>query len=286
MILTNFLFTSVDREKTCVNICSTNIFDGMKNKEYIHYFSVTSFQQTLRKLIVCGEYNKTKKRSMPMYCYGSTISCTRFPKFFADGKPQILPRPYLSSKPNHKGYEILRSSWMCSFIKEVEHHVLHFLHNICEDKVLKKMTLFNIELSKKIIPECLRLGDSFFTHMTVFGTISKEDGAMPIHFDERDVISCVFHLGKVTSGGSTSYYSGSSPTDPGRKIYHVPFLHGTLQVGFFNRILHGLYEWVGQRCGIQLNIKKDVLAHFVRYGTCFYDKYRLTGYPQGPFIFS
>ena len=38
------------------------------------------------------------------------------------------------------------------------------------------MTLFYIALSKKIIPECLRLGDSFFTHMTVFGTIGKKDG--------------------------------------------------------------------------------------------------------------
>ena len=79
----------------------------------------------------------------------------------------------MSSKPNHNCYEIIRSSWMCSFIKEVEHHVLHFLHNKCKDKVLKKMTLFNIKLAKKIIPECLRLGDIFFSHMTIFGTISK-----------------------------------------------------------------------------------------------------------------
>ena len=38
---------------------------------------------------------------------------------------------------------------------------------------LKKMTLFNIKLCKKI-------------------TISKDDGAMPIHFNEQDIISCVF----------------------------------------------------------------------------------------------
>ena len=73
-----------------------------------------------------------------MYCYGSTITCTRFPKFFSEGKPQILPRPYFSSKPTQKGYEIIRSTWMQSLLKEIEYHVLHFLHNICTDKVLKK----------------------------------------------------------------------------------------------------------------------------------------------------
>ena len=74
-----------------------------------------------------------------MYCYGSTITCTRFPKFYAEGKLQILPRPYYSSKPNQKGYEIIRQSWMQFFIKEIEHHVIHYLHNFCGDKALKKL---------------------------------------------------------------------------------------------------------------------------------------------------
>ena len=86
---------------------------------------------------------------------------------------------------------------MQSFLSDVEFQVLHNLHNICEDKELSKKTLFYIALSRNIIPECLRLGNSFFTHMTVYGTIDKKDGEMPLHFDARDVISCVFHLGNV-----------------------------------------------------------------------------------------
>ena len=191
-----------------------------------------------------------------MYCYGSTITCTRFPKFFAEGKPQILPRPYFSSKPTQKGYKIIRSTWMQSLLKEIEHHVLHFLHNICTDKDLKKLTLLNIELARKIVPDCLRLGNTIFTNMTVFGTISKVDGKMPLHFDERDILSCVFHIGKVTKGGATSYYSGTSHSSPGNKIYQVPFQHGTLQIRFFNKILHGVDKWDGQRCGIQVHIQK------------------------------
>ena len=69
--------------------------------------------------------------------------------------------------------------------------------------------------------------------MSVFGTISKEDGVMPIHFDERDIISCVFHLGRVTSGCSTSFYGGVSHSKPGDKIHHVSFRHGTLKLFFF-----------------------------------------------------
>ena len=150
---------------------------------------------------------------------------------------------------------------------------------------MKKITLLKVELSKKIIHECLRLGGSFFTHMSVFGTVNKEDGEIPIHFDERDIISCVFHLGKVLHGGSTSFYAGDKPENPCNKIYQAPFRHGTLQISFFNHVLHEVDDWEGQICGIQLNIKKDLLKYFTKHGTYHYDKYRLIGYPQSPIVF-
>ena len=78
---------------------------------------------------------------------------------------------------------------------------------------------------------------------------------------------------------------GNHQKEPGKQVYSVPFQHGTLQIGFFNQVLHGVESWVGQRCGIQLNIKKDVLEHFIRFGTEHYDKFRITGYPKGPIIF-
>ena len=64
--------------------------------------------------------------------------------------------------------------------------------------------------------------------MSVFGTLNKQDGQMPLHFDERDIISCVFHLGKVSNGGATLYYNGDNPKEPGNQVYSVPFNHGTL----------------------------------------------------------
>ena len=115
--------------------------------------------------------------------------------------------------------------------------------------------------------------------------MGKEDGELPLHFDEKDIISSVFHLGKVFLGGNTQYFNGTTAKHPGNEIHSVPFLHGNLQIGNFCDVLHGVEDWVGQRCGIQLNIKRDLLRHFIIHGTGPYDKYRLTGYPQGPIIF-
>ena len=104
--------------------------------------------------------------------------------------------PYFTSKPGPKGSNLLKTSWMKLFFAEVEGQMLHYLHILCPDKELQLVTLLNIELSRKIIPQCLRLGRSFFTHMSEFGTINKEDGPMPLHFDKRDIISCVSILVK------------------------------------------------------------------------------------------
>ena len=222
-----------DCDGTKITLCKTNLLDKSSEREFIPYFSENSFSKTLQRLIKYGEYVKTKEHNTPMYCFGSTIMCTRFPKFFSEGKPQILPRPYRTLKPGSKGYDIIRSTLMQSFLKEVEYHVLHYLHNMCKDKALRKMTLFNIELAKKIIPEYLRLGDTFFTHMSVFGTVNKADGQMRIHFDERDLISCVFYLGQTIKGGATSFYAGSKAEEPGDCVHQVPFRHGNLQIVFF-----------------------------------------------------
>ena len=95
------------------------------------------------------------------------------------------------------------------------------------------MTLFNIELAQKSIPECLRLGDTFFTHMSVFRTVNKADGQMRIHFNEHDLISCVFHLGQTIKGGATSFFAGIKAEEPGDCVHQVPFRHANLQIVFF-----------------------------------------------------
>ena len=53
---------------------------------------------------------------------------------------------------------------------------------------------------------------------------------MPIHFDERDLISCVFYLGSVQKGGETAYYNGDKPDNPGQPDHQV-----------YNRYIHYFY---------------------------------------------
>ena len=59
---------------------------------------------------------------------------------------------------------------------------------------------------------------------------------MPIHVDQRDLISCVSYLGLVSKGGETSYYGGDKADDPKPPVYQVPFRHGNLQIDFFNKV--------------------------------------------------
>jgi len=70
-------------------IAETNLFndDYISKKQYPIYFSEYGYQKTLASLIRVGEYMKTKKRKVAMYCFGSTIACTQFPKFSYKGRP-------------------------------------------------------------------------------------------------------------------------------------------------------------------------------------------------------
>ena len=81
------------------------------------------------------------------------------------------------------------------------------------------------------------------------------------------------------------YHNGDSPNTPEKQVYSVPFQSWNLQIEFFSQILHGIEDWEGQRCGIQVNTKRDLLKHFIKYETVHYDKYRYTGYPQVPIVF-
>ena len=96
------------RKQFSITICHTNILKTNDSNVFlVPFFSETSLLKTLKNLISFGEYNKTKKRKTTLFCFGSIIICTIFPKFFSQGKPQILPRPYYTSKPGHKGYNII-----------------------------------------------------------------------------------------------------------------------------------------------------------------------------------
>ena len=79
--------------------------------------------------------------------------------------------------------------------------------------------MFQIARSRKHIPESLRLVGTFFTHCTVIGTFEYIDASITAHFDEKDLISAVFHAGSVNSGGKTVYYDSNKKKIIGNRVY-------------------------------------------------------------------
>lgn len=246
------------------------------------YFSPMSLDATCELLKTCGVYFKTNKRHLAMYCYGSTITATQYPKFIKDGKHCILPRPYEKSKPGKPGHILLHTRWFSDLCEAMEDIVLSFLAvshpNINEAKLL----LEKIKLAKTYIPKELRISNTFFTHMTFMGNMNNGD-EIPLHFDEKDTITALFHFGSVSSGGCTEYFNGISVKEAGSLKQSIPFENGRVQVGCFNKVLHKATKFSGSRFCLNFNLKQSVLDHFLKEESYFFDQYKLHGFPQGTF---
>ena len=134
-----------------------------------------------------------------------------------------------------------------------------------------------------MVPIECRVAGSFFTHMSVIGRL-QEKGEVPIHFDEKDTITALVHLGSTSKGGSTLYYNGNTVKDHGKIVHKVPFLHGQIQIGNFNDTLHSAEKWTGNRGCINFNLKMDVVNHFQTYGMRYFQHYRRNKYPKGVFF--
>ena len=89
--------------------------------QYQTYFMHSSIIATYEKLVSCGEYHKTSKRSLAVYCYGCTIMATWYPMFILpNGKHCILPRPYQKSKPGNTGFNLMMQPWFRDLVADVE----------------------------------------------------------------------------------------------------------------------------------------------------------------------
>ena len=160
-----------------------------------------------------------------MYLYGSTITATQYPKFVHDGKEYVLPRPYGNCKPDHVCNNMLgNNEYLSKMIVDIESIVIHFLQYHCKNLKLARETLLDIQASKDLVPESLRMSGTFFTHSTVIGTFNELNAHIPPHFDENDVISVIFHAGKVKEGGETLYYNGSEKKKYWRRSLCCAFL--------------------------------------------------------------
>ena len=136
------------------------------------------------------------------------------------------------------------------------------------------------------LPKSLKIYDSIFTQVSIVGTFPIPDskGEIPLHKDEKDIISCVVTLGNVSRGGSTLYYNGIDLKSPGEPILDIPFNHGRIQIGCYSQILHEVSKWQGNRVTINFNIKEPIVEHFEKFGNYFYKQYEEKGYPTELYV--
>ena len=213
------MFTYVRADKELVYFSTGNIL-LQENCIYSTVLSLKKYKETLNSLRIFGNYFQTNKRIYGMYCFGSTAMATKFPIYVHEGKKIVLPRPYANSKPGKCGHQILNdSSWFTTLIKDVEKKVFQCLACLFPNKDDGYDILMLLYNSKEIIPSCCRLCDTIFSQMIIIGNnINENDGyGIPLHKDEKDIISVLLHFGEVCSGGPTDYYDGLTVKSKGVK---------------------------------------------------------------------
>ena len=73
----------------------------------------------------------------------------------------------------------------------------------------------------------LRVSGSFLTYMSIIGKLDNQ-GDLPPHFDEKDSITALIHLGKSLKGGAAQYYNGDTISNKGSIKAQIPFRYGQI----------------------------------------------------------
>ena len=262
------------------HFCFGNLF--LHESKYRSYFSNVSWETTYLTLLQGGTYVKTPKRAIANYCYGATSTACKWPIYIKDDKHYILPRPYPKSKPGSTGFNLMMRDWFREMVLDVEKTVIFFLKTLHPNKQEGKKILKVMKQVRKHVPYELRISGSCFTHMSLIGKLDTNGNIRP-HFDEKDVITALIHLGAGVTGGSTQYYSGLTTNQKGRIEKNISFQHGQIQVGCYNSTLHGVSDWTGKRGCINLNLKMCILEHFKAEGMYYFKQYRTNNYPSNNF---
>ena len=268
------------------------------NKCYGLRFCEQNIMSTYFFLCLGGNKIRTAKRNQMMYQYGGTIGPAQFPTFKTNKYQlhnEMLPRPVVKSRPCQLGHVIMnRCTWLKDLCLDIERLTLQYL---LEHKELltvphpvlgTQSTVSLIDLvvfSKKHIPPCLRICNTLFTQMILVGSYDVSSGYIPPHYDDDDYITALVSLGnsRKVSGGDTFY---AEVKKDGMLLVkkRVKYRHGNVQIGLYDRVLHGSFKWCnGERGVINFSLQKKILRHFYCHGEKFYKQYIEAGYPTGSF---
>ena len=223
-----------------------------------------------------------------MFQYGGTIGPAQYPTYKTDlstDQKHMLPRPVVKSRPGQLGHRIMnKCQWLVAFCKDVEKFTVQHLF---QHRSQSTESVWNhIQASKRLIPPCLRICNTFFTQMIVVGSPSSTTGSIPPHLDSNDHVNALVSFGDTeeVEGGDTFYIE--KDTDGLIKIRRrISFCHGNLQIGIYNDVLHGATPWKnGLRGVVNFSLQRKVLQHFYTHGNTFYQQYIDKGYPSGDFV--
>ena len=180
-----------------------------KTSSYEYYLSEDKYKDTFEYM--CKQFTSISpgKRKCRMYCAGTTMGVTRYPTYQQEGVHRPIPRPYSCNKNGTNGHKFLQTFWMQMLIKDVEELSLQFLRSLPEGEQ-KSHTLRWINKCYGKVPQELRLGDSFFTHMSVTGCMDLDSSVFNVsnaHVDQGDVFTAIINLGFPKEGGNTIFYN-------------------------------------------------------------------------------
>ena len=114
------------------------------------------------------------------------------------------------------------------------HHLIyvHTLNGDLEKVEERKSVIDSTIFLQKVIPQSLRLCNTFFIQMVIAGKFNDINNGIPPHLDEDDIISCIITLGSPNNGGNTDYYDGINKNMFGDKLirFHLNIANYKLDV--------------------------------------------------------
>ena len=256
-----------------------NMLHDVTTKYYKH-IKLSRYINLYYDLVKMVPSMTTPKRKLKMYIFGSTIGPSRSPKYCHKNNiehQKMLPRPMSYCKPGSKAWNYMNQPWFCSLVKDMEMFTMQHVTKFASNCSNMNLILRRIKYIEDNIPSSLRICGTIFTQMVLVGenNISSD---MPLHLDKQDLLSCILTLGDVKSGGATQYYSGDKVNNNNKLLHEIEFVHGRIQIGQYDKIVHGVQSWIGTRLTVNLNIKIPLIQHFEMEGSSFYDKYVSSGY--------
>ena len=129
--------------------------------------------------------------------------------------------------------------------------------------------------SKSMIPVQCRIGDSCFTSLaTIGGNLYTRHlkSLNHLHKDSKYLLSVIIILGKYVNGGEIVFYDGENMNDIGKRAHVLKHSHGRCVIGSFDKILHEVSIWTGQKALLSFILHRSIFLHLVHINTIFYEK--------------